>query len=124
MHRPAQRHLGGYSVFEGNHMLIHRLAAQLYTDEALQAIDAALDAGEDATLAVSQSARALMVAAQFAHKPRATVYIVSGEEAADRAARALIAYVGADHVARFPERTDYPWKSSQPDDAVDRKSVV
>ena len=118
MHRPAQRHLGGYSVFEGNHMLIHRLAAQLYTDEALQAIDAALDAGEDATLAVSQSARALMVAAQFARKPRATVYIVSGEEAADRAARALIAYVGAGHVARFPERTDYPWKSSQPDDAV------
>ena len=99
-------------------MLIHRLAAQLYTDEALQAIDAALDAGEDATLAVSQSARALMVAAQFARKPRATVYIVSGEEAADRAARALIAYVGAGHVARFPERTDYPWKSSQPDDAV------
>ena len=118
MHRPAQRRLGGYSVFEGNHMLIHRLAAQLYTDEALQAIDAALDAGEDATLAVSQSARALMVAAQFARKPRATVYIVSGEEAADRAARALIAYVGAGHVARFPERTDYPWKSSQPDDAV------
>ena len=118
MHRPAQRHLGGYSVFEGNHMLIHRLAAQLYTDEALQAIDAALDAGEDATLAVSQSARALMVAAQFARKPRVTVYIVSGEEAADRAARALIAYVGAGHVARFPERTDYPWKSSQPDDAV------
>ena len=99
-------------------MLIHRLAAQLYTDEALQAIDAALDAGEDATLAVSQSARALMVAAQFARKPRATVYIVSGEEAADRAARALIAYVGAGHVARFPERTDYPWKSSQPDGAV------
>lgn len=99
-------------------MLIHRLAAQLYTDEALQAIDTALDAGEDATLAVSQSARALMVAAQFARKPRATVYIVSGEEAADRAARALIAYVGAGHVARFPERTDYPWKSSQPDDAV------
>ena len=118
MHRPAQRHLGGYSVFEGNHMLIHRLAAQLYTDEALQAIDAALDAGEDATLAVSQSARALMVAAQFARKPRATVYVVSGEEAADRAARTLIAYVGAGHVARFPERTDYPWKSSQPDDAV------
>ena len=99
-------------------MLIHRLAAQLYTDEALQAIDTALDAGEDATLAVSQSARALMVAAQFARKPRATVYIVSGEEAADRAARALIAYVGAGHVARFPERTDYPWKSSQPDGAV------
>ena len=56
-------------------MLIHRIAAQLYTDESLQAIETALAAGEDATLAVSQSARTLMVAAQFARRPRPTVYI-------------------------------------------------
>lgn len=99
-------------------MLIHRIAAQLYTDESMQAIDAALKAGEDATLAVSQSGRTLMVAAQFARSPRPTVYIVSGEEAADRAARALAAYVGLEHVVRFPERKDYPWKSTQPDDVV------
>ena len=99
-------------------MLIHRIAAQLYTDESLQAIETALAAGEDATLAVSQSARTLMVAAQFARRPRPTVYIVSGEDAADRAARAIAAYVGAEHVARFPERKDYPWKNAKPDDAV------
>lgn len=99
-------------------MLIHRIAAQLYTDRSLQAIDAALESGEDATLAVSQSGRTLMVAAQFARRPRPTVYIVSGEDAADRAARSLAAYVGVEHVARFPERSDYPWKSVQPDDAV------
>lgn len=99
-------------------MLIHRIAAQLYTDESMQTIEAALNAGEDATLAVSQSARTLMVAAQFARRPRATVYIVSGEDAADRASRALAAYVGIEHVARFPERKDYPWKNAQPDDAV------
>ena len=68
-------------------MLIHRIAAQLYTAEALQDIEAALAAGEDATLAISQSGRTLAVAAQFARAPRPTVYIVSGEEAADRAAR-------------------------------------
>ena len=34
-------------------MLIHRIAAQLYTAEALQDIEAALAAGEDATLAIS-----------------------------------------------------------------------
>ena len=99
-------------------MLIHRIAAQLYTAEALQDIEAALAAGEDATLAISQSGRTLAVAAQFARTPRPTVYIVSGEEAAERAARSLAAYVGAEHVARFPERKDYPWKSNEPDDAV------
>ena len=99
-------------------MLIHRIAAQLYTDEALQTIETALDAGQDATLAVSQSGRSLMLAAQFARRPRPTVYIVSGEDAADRAARSLAAYVGLEHVARFPERADYPWKDKAPDDAV------
>lgn len=99
-------------------MLIHRIAAQLYTAEAPQVIEAALDAGKDATLAVSQSGRVLMLAAQFARRPRPVVYIVSGEEAADRAARALAAYVGLEHVERFPERTDYPWQDKQPDDAI------
>ena len=99
-------------------MLIHRIAAQLYTAEALQAVEAGLDAGEDVTLAVSQSGRTLMAAAQFARRPRPTVYIVSGEDAADRAARSLAAYVGLAHVCRFPERKDYPWREQAPDDAV------
>ena len=99
-------------------MLIHRIAAQLYTAEGPQVIEQALDAGEDATLAVSQSARSLMLAAQFARRPRPVVYVVSGEDAADRAARALASYVGLEHVVRFPERTDRPWKDKAPDDAV------
>ena len=99
-------------------MLIHRIAAQLHTSDAFQTVESALTAGEDATLAVSQSGRTLMLAAQFARAPRPTVYIVSGEDAADRAARSLAAYVGAAHVERFPERADYPWKDTQPDDAV------
>ncbi|MFR7670775.1 MAG: hypothetical protein ACLU0O_08920 [Collinsella sp.] len=65
--------------------------------EALQAVEAGLDAGEDVTLAVSQSA-ARYGGAQFARRPRPTVYIVSGEDAADRAARSLAAYVGLAHV--------------------------
>ena len=59
-----------------------------------------------------------MAAAQFARRPRPTVYIVSGEDAADRAARSLAAYVGLAHVCRFPERKDYPWREQAPDDAV------
>ena len=61
-------------------MLIHRIAAQLYTAEGPKVIEEALERGEDATLAVSQSGRTLMVAAQFARRPRPTVYIVSGED--------------------------------------------
>ena len=99
-------------------MLINRIAAQLYTAEGPQVIEAALDAGKDATLAVSQSGRILAAAAQFARRPRPTVYIVSGEDAAARAARALVAYVGPEHVARFPERCDLPWKDAEPDGAV------
>ena len=99
-------------------MLIHRIAAQLYTAEGPQAIEEALAAGKDATLAVSQSGRVLVLAAQFARHPRPPVYLVSGEDAAERAARGLSAYLGSEHVARFPERTDYPWLDKQPDDAV------
>ena len=99
-------------------MLIHRIAAQLFTAEALKTIEQALAEGQDATLAVSQSGRTLMLAAQFARTPRPMVYIVSGEDAADRAARSLAAYLGLERVVRFPERTDYPWKDTQPDDAV------
>ena len=99
-------------------MLIHRIAAQLHTAEGLQVIEQALTDGQDATLAVSLSARTLVLAAQFARHPRPCVYVVSGEEAADRAARALMAYLGREHVARFPERTDYPWKDQKPDDVV------
>ena len=53
-------------------MLINRIAAQLYTAEGPQVIEAALDAGKDATLAVSQSGRILAAAAQFARRPRAS----------------------------------------------------
>ena len=104
-------------------MLIHRIAAQLHTAEGLQVIEQALTDGQDATLAVSLSARTLVLAAQFARHPRPCVYVVSGEEAADRAARALMAYLGREHVARFPERTDYPWKDQKPDGVVLRLGV-
>ncbi len=99
-------------------MLIHRIAGRLYKTDALRTLEAALARGEDVTLAVAQSARTLMAAAQFARDPRPTVYIVSGEEAADRAARSLASYLGVEHVARYPERRDYPWKDVEPDAAV------
>ncbi len=100
-------------------MLIHRIAAQLMGAEGFRTAAAALAAGDDVTLAVAQSGRPLMAAAQFALDPRPTVYVVSGEDAADRVARTLAGYIGLENVARYPERRDYPWSSkAAPDDAA------
>lgn len=96
-------------------MLIHRIADIIYRSKAAQTVEAALNRGEDATFAVAQSARTLLAAAQFARNPRPTVYIVSGEEAADRAARSFTGYLGVDRVVRFPERKDLPWKENEAD---------
>ncbi len=69
-------------------------------------------------MAVSQSARTLVLASVWAQDPRPCLFVVSGEEAAERAAHALEAWLGKDVVLRYPERRDLPWKSDAPDDAV------
>ena len=72
-------------------MLINRVADQLLATPELRPLIRALDGGEDANLSIAQSARQLMLAALWARSPRPCIYIVSGEETADRAARALAA---------------------------------
>ncbi len=99
-------------------MLINRVSRQLMQTPELEPLVRALGAGDDATLAVAQSARPLMLAAVWASDPRPCLFVVSGEEAADRAARALAAWLGQDNVCRYPERRDYPWSEKAPDDAV------
>ena len=59
-----------------------------------------------------------MLASLWADDPRPCLLIVPGEEAADRTARALSAWLGMDHVARYPERRDWPWSDKPADDAV------
>jgi len=99
-------------------MLIDRVADQLLATPELGPLMAALDTGQDAGLSIAQSARQLMLAALWARNPRPCIYIVSGEEAADRAARALGAWLGPANVFRFPERRDRPWSDAALDDAV------
>ena len=99
-------------------MLINRVSRQLMNTPELEPLVRALRAGDDATLAVAQSARPLMLAAIWAADPRPCLFVVSGEEAADRAARALAAWLGQDVVSRYPERRDHPWSEKAPDDAV------
>ncbi|WP_251159149.1 transcription-repair coupling factor [Caniella muris] len=90
-------------------MFINRIARQLLADKGLRTIASQLREGEDATLSVSQSGRNLVLASLWAADPRPCLYVVSGEEAADRAAHALSAWLGLEHVMRYPERRDRPW---------------
>ena len=99
-------------------MLINRVSRQLLAAPELNPLAHELTAGHDASLAVAQSARPLVVAAIWAADPRPCLFVVSGEETADRAARALAAWVGRERVARYPERRDLPWSDKAADDAV------
>ena len=69
-------------------MLIDRVSRKLLSAPELEPLLRELNAGHDATLAVAQSARPLVLAALWARDPRPCLFVVSGEEAADRAARA------------------------------------
>ena len=99
-------------------MLINRVSRQLLGAPELLPALSELRAGHDATIAVSQSARTLVLASVWAADPRPCLFVVSGEEAAERASRSLEAWLGKDVVLRYPERRDLPWKSDVPDDAV------
>lgn len=99
-------------------MFINRVSRQLLSAPELVPLLHELGCGNDASLAVGQSARPLMIAAIWARDPRPCLVVVSGEEAADRTARALAAWLGQDVVARYPMRRDHPWAEAAADDAV------
>lgn len=99
-------------------MFINRVAQQLFTAPELQPLLHELDQGADANLAVAQSARPLLAAAVWARDPRPCLLVVPGEEAADRMARSIAAWLGMDVVRRYPERRDWPWSDKPADDSV------
>ncbi len=99
-------------------MLINRVALKLLAAPDLAPVLHRLDSGHDATLGVAQSARPLLAASLWARDPRPCLMVVSGEEAADRTARALATWLGRDVVSRYPDRKDLPWADRPADDAV------
>ena len=99
-------------------MFVDRVAQQLLTAPEFKPLLEELDAGNDATLAVAQSARALVAAALWTRDPRPWLLVVSGEEAADRMGHALAAWLGKERVARYPERRDLPWSEKPADPAL------
>ncbi|MEE0844924.1 MAG: transcription-repair coupling factor [Eggerthellaceae bacterium] len=97
-------------------MLIDSLTFALERSDCMDTFWGKLDAGEDSTLGVANSARPFMVAARFAHKPQTTLVVVAGEDAALTFAQQMAAYLGDRKVLRFPERIDTPY-GSKPVDA-------
>ncbi|MBQ9059165.1 MAG: transcription-repair coupling factor, partial [Atopobiaceae bacterium] len=99
-------------------MLIDRVAHELRQSDQFEQLIQELWAGNDATLSVAQSARPLVLAAMWSLNPRPCLYVVSGEETADRVGRTLTGWLGMERVCRYPERNDIPWAETLPDDAV------
>ena len=102
------------------HMLIDSLRFALERSECLDGFWSNLDAGDDGTLGIANSARPFMVAARFSHKSQSTLAVVAGEDAAVSFARSLSAYLGEDKVLRFPERADLPFDKKPADLATTR----
>lgn len=99
-------------------MLADRIARTLLRAPALATARTLLAAGEDAQVAVAPSGRPLTLVALFAERPRPTLCVVASEEEADRVARALTPWLGADRVLRYRDRADLPWQDKAADLAV------
>jgi transcription-repair coupling factor (superfamily II helicase) len=99
-------------------MFINRVGARLLSAPEMAEALHEYHEGHDLTLAVAQSARPLVLAALWAEHPRPCLLVVAGEEAADRTARTLAAWLGMPSVSRYPARKDYPWSDAGYDDAV------
>jgi len=95
--------------------LLDALIPQLATAPAFAEARRILSDSRDATIAVPGLVRPLMTAALFAEEPRPTLVVLSGEEAAERFARQVAAYLEPGSVLRFPERGDLPWSEVAPD---------
>ncbi len=98
-------------------MLIDSLTSSLERSGCLDVFWGKLDAGQDATLGVANSARPFLVAARFIHKPQPTLVVVAGEDAALNFARQLTSYLGENKVLSFTERTDFPFVPTKRDPA-------
>ncbi len=96
-------------------MLIDRLQRKLFAAPVLAPVLGKLDAAEDVSVGLVASARPFLVASLYAREPRPMLVVVSGEEAAERFAHAVAAYVGRKNVLVLPERCDMPWSDKQPD---------
>ena len=99
-------------------MLIDRLQHLLFSAETIRPVLRKLEAGEDAALGIVASVRPFVVASLYARDPRPIFVVVSGNDAAERFANTVAAFIGRKNVCVYPERTDMPWQDARADHAV------
>lgn len=99
-------------------MLIDQLQRQFFSAEKLKPVLAKLETGDDTSLGIVASVRPFVVASLFAREPRTIFVVVSGNDAAERFANDVAAYIGRAHTCVYPERTDMPWQDVRPDHKI------
>ena len=96
-------------------ILLDSITRQLLGSRTLESFTERLEQGRDTNLAVPLSARVLVTAAVYAHKPRPMLVCLAGEEVAQGFAQGLAEWLDADKVLTLPARSDVPWVVTQPD---------
>ncbi|MCL2808236.1 MAG: transcription-repair coupling factor [Coriobacteriia bacterium] len=99
-------------------VFLDSISRQLLGSRAMEDFLERLEAGADTNLAVPLSARVMVTAAVYAHKPRPMMVCLAGEEAAARFAHNLGEWLGAGTVLSLPLRSDVPWVATEPDAAL------
>lgn len=94
--------------------LLSLLSDPLDADGVVRRAQDVLAQGDDVTLAVGSLARPVLVAHMFERKPRPVLVVVPGEEAAERFARQLGAYLPHEAVSYYPDRREMPWDRTAP----------
>lgn len=99
-------------------MLIDELQRKFFASAALLPVVKKLEAGQDASIGIANSARPFVIASLYARNPRSMLVVVSGNESAGKFARDIAAFIGQKNVLVFPDREDIPWKDHEPDIAA------
>ncbi|MBE0477103.1 MAG: transcription-repair coupling factor [Coriobacteriia bacterium] len=103
--------------------LLHAIREHLHAASPYRIAGEGLARGEDVTLAAPGLVRPALVAALWSERPRPSLVVVPGEEASERFARQVAAYIPRDRVLHLPERRETPWSPEPPDiEAVGRRA--
>ncbi|MGB4593703.1 MAG: hypothetical protein WBI63_08040, partial [Coriobacteriia bacterium] len=105
-----------FALKKGSHVSLLDLVRPAITrDAAVARAATTLGSGGDVTLAVTGLVRPALVASLTAEYDRPVLVVVAGEDAAERFARQLDAYLPTGRVLSLPVRQDMPWDSTAPD---------
>ncbi len=95
--------------------LLDQLLPHLDHAPAIAGTIAAIERGDDHTIAAPGLVRPIITAALFTAAPRPTLVVISGEDAAERYARQLTTWLGRDSVLVLPNRRTMPWDDEHND---------